>query len=536
VALVAVDDLGGEYHLPGAGISLEVPKSISEAFSCPERDQWKNAVKEEMDAIQEAGTLSEPVKAPEGIRITGLKFIFTKKVGEDGKVNRFKARLVYNHSNKEESTENNYSPVANRISLRLFLAAVVDCQWHLVQADVKTAFLNADNPGLEYVRLPREVVPQEERVRILKKALYGLQRAPKMWHLTFSAWAKEENFNQNQHDPCLFIHAEKQQMVIIYVDDMLMAAGTSELLADLCERLMSKFKSRILGEPVYFLGMNVDWDKQKKRIVLSQKTYVEAIVEKYGLQTMLPRSLPTAPGVVMEKNLGVELNEPFKYGSLVGALMFIAVSTRPDIAFVVSALARYVSKPCEAHWKMALGVVAYLKGTKGYGIILGGAEGGVFGYADSDWGNDVDDRMSVSGGIIFWGESILSWHSRKQKMISLSTAEAESHALVDVAKEIVYIQRLVEDVTMAVGLQTWGIPTIYSDNQPAMDAVINGKGRTKHYDMRIKYLALGISERTFQIVKVATVDNLADIFTKVLHGRRFKMLAGAMVNAMANSA
>jgi hypothetical protein len=405
----------------------------------------------------------------------------------------------------------------------------------MVQADVKTAFLNADNPGLEYVKLPKEVVPEKERVRVLKKALYGLQRAPKMWHLTFSAWAKEENFIQNQHDPCLFINADKRQMVVIYVDDMLMAAGTPELLTDLCERLMSKFKSRILGEPVYFLGMNVTWDKTKKRILLSQKTYVEAIVEKYQLQTMLPRTLPIAPGMVLQKEMGVEMTDSFKYGSLVGALMFIAVSTRPDIAFVVGALARYVSKPCETHWRMALEVMAYLKGTKEYGVILGGAGNSVVGYADSDWGTDVDDRMSVSGGIIFWGETILSWHSRKQKMISLSTAEAESHALVNVAKEIVYIQRLVEDVAMVVGLQTLTVPTIYSDNQPAMDAVINGKGRTKHYDLRIKYLAFGLSQGTFQIIKVATVDNLADIFTKVLRGRRFKMLASAMVDAMANS-
>jgi hypothetical protein len=94
----------------------------------------------------------------------------------------------------------------------------------------------------------------------------------------------------------------------------------------------------------------------------------------------------------------------------------------------------------------------------------------------------------------------------------------------------------VEDVTQAVGLQTCKTPTIYTDNQPALDAVINGKGRTKHYDLRIKYLAFGILQGTFQIVKVATVDNLADIFTKVLRGRRFKMLASAMMNAMANSA
>jgi hypothetical protein len=184
MAMVVVDGYGAEHHVPGHGINLEVPKSISGAFNGPEASQWKQAVKEEMDAIHEAKTLSGPVVLPEGARAVPLKFIFAKKLGADGKIERFKARLVFNHSSKDETGEDNYSPVVDRVSLRIFLAAVAEMGWELCQADVKTAFLNADNPGKEFVRLPVEVVGSEsERTRILLKALYGLQRAPNICNL-----------------------------------------------------------------------------------------------------------------------------------------------------------------------------------------------------------------------------------------------------------------------------------------------------------------------------------------------------------------
>jgi hypothetical protein len=154
VALIAVDDLGGEHHIPGMGIELGLPRSITAAFNGPEADKWREAVSEEMQSINEAETLSAPVDLPCGAKATNLKFIFVKKVGEDGAVNRYKARLVYDHRGKGNEEEDNYFPVANKVSLRIFLAAVAGNRWEMVQADIKTAFLNAENPGLEYVKLP----------------------------------------------------------------------------------------------------------------------------------------------------------------------------------------------------------------------------------------------------------------------------------------------------------------------------------------------------------------------------------------------
>jgi hypothetical protein len=408
----------------------------------------------------------------------------------------------------------------------------------MIQADVMTAFLNAENPGHEYVKLPKEVVMDErQRYRVLLKALYGLQRAPKMWHLTFTNWAIEAGFEQSQHDPCWFMHSRKQQMIIIYVDDMIMAASSKTLLDELVEMLTLKFKSRVLGEPSYFLGMNLCYDKVAGTVLMSQQTYVEAVVEKYQLQSVLPKSLPLAPGVMLVKDQGEIMQQPDLYGSLVGALLFVAVCTRPDVSFAVGLLSRFVSNPTMVHWKVAVNVLAYLKGTKGKGIVLGGREGNgkIVGYADSDWGTDTDDRISVSGGVVYWGSSILTWFSRKQSMISLSTAEAESHALVDVAKEIIHIQRLIQEVHNFLEIGDVQMPEICTDNQPAIDAVVNGKGRTKHYDLRIKYLAEGINREWFKIGWVSTEDNVADIFTKVLRTTRFRMFAAVLVSGESDS-
>jgi hypothetical protein len=535
LAMMVVDDLGGEIHVPGEGINLNTPKTISQAFSGVDADKWKQAVQEEMDSINEAQVLSDAVQLPHGEKATGLKFIFVKKVGEDGQINRYKARLVYNHYGKE-SNEDNYSPVANRVTLRIFLATTAGNKWKLKQADVKTAFLNAENPGKEFVRLPREIVDNEtDRIRQLNKALYGLQRAPKMWHKTFTDWVKQIGYKPSEHDSCWFIHKDKPQMILIYVDDMLLAAKDDVLLDEMYRSLNEKFKSRLIGVPTYFLGMNVYYDADKGLVQMSQKTYIEAIVEKFNFGELLPRTLPMGHGLILTPGIKNDESNIEKYGSLIGALLFLAVSTRPDIAFPVGVLSRFVSCSNQSHWDAAVDIIRYLKGTKTKGIILGKLwNKEVTGYADSDWASDVNDRISISGGMVFWGDSLISWFSRKQNMVCLSTAEAETHALVDLVKEITYVRRLIKDIANIFQDKELVTSICYSDNQPAIDAILGGKGRTKYYDLRIKYLAAQIGHNEIAIEKISTADNLADALTKPLRTTRFRMLMAAIISNSAN--
>jgi hypothetical protein len=191
----------------GKGVFSDAPKSLKEALSGPESHQWQRAVDEELQSMKQANVWGPEVTLPRGQAATPLCFLFTKKLGEDGAMQRYKARLIFCNRDKD-TNEGVYAPVVDKSSLRVFLTLVAAMGWILRQADVKTAFLNAPVEGTHYVKLPKDVVNSEaSRIRILNKALYGLKHAPKAWNTTFTKWAVSEgNFVQSDFEPCLFFH------------------------------------------------------------------------------------------------------------------------------------------------------------------------------------------------------------------------------------------------------------------------------------------------------------------------------------------
>jgi hypothetical protein len=283
VAMISTDNFGGEYHGRLGGVNMDIPKSIDMALSGTEAKSWKMAIEDELQSLEEAQVLSGPVRLPEGKRAIGLKFIFAKKMGMDGKIDRYKARMVVNSTKNDGlSDEMIYSPVVERSSLRVFLAAVATQKWILQQADIKTAFLHSVNPHLDYVRLPKQVVQHDnDRVRILLKALYGLRRASKAWSDTFNEWATSNGFCQSDTDPCIFYHSGLNVVMAVYVDDVLFAGEDQNSVDKSCELLQQKFESRVMGVPKYFLGMNVQYNRDDGIIKLSQTTYIETLIDKY---------------------------------------------------------------------------------------------------------------------------------------------------------------------------------------------------------------------------------------------------------------
>jgi hypothetical protein len=234
------------------------------------------------------------------------------------------------------------------------LTAVATSGWILWQADVKTAFLNSDNPKIDYVRLPKQVVRREEdRVRILQKALYGLKRASKVWNDTFTAWAIASGFTQSDSDPCIFYHKELGIIMAIYVDDLLFAGEQRSNVERVFDMMQKRFKSRLLGMPKLFLGMNISYDPMEHEIHLSQKTYIEALIAKYNMQHGHPRALPMMPGVVFTKDQA-ETGTAHPFSSLIGAILFLSGCTRPDITYPVNILAKFLAAPGDIHWRAAV--------------------------------------------------------------------------------------------------------------------------------------------------------------------------------------
>jgi hypothetical protein len=210
------------------------------------------------------------------------------------------------------------------------------------------------------------------------------------------------------------------------------------------------------------------------------------------------------------------------YGSLVGALLFVSVCTRPDISFAVGVLTRHLKEPRDSHWVAAVGVLDYLRGTKEFGILLGNNDmsSRLLAYSDSDWGADAVDRKSISGVIIMWGDSVLDWKSKKQNMVATSTTEAETHAALQAAYSVMSAKNLAMEFLQFFNFfqagTTMTVPLVLIDNQPTLDSIRIARGRTRHYDIKLKFLFSCEQENAMQFSKVHTQENLADILTKFL--------------------
>jgi hypothetical protein len=527
---VGVDDFGAEIF-GGEGIQQRVPKSVGEALRGDEREQWSKAIEEEVRSMEDAEVWGPPVEVQRGVKVTPLRFVFARKLGPDGEVERFKARLIFqNRDDGEEDNEDVYAPVVDKASLRMFLSQVAKHGWFLEQSDIKTAFLNAENVGEDYVRLPGCVVRDgESPVRKLQKALYGLRRAPKAWNTTFTAWALGHGFNQLKSEECIFVHTRLEAVLAVYVDDLLVAARVESGLREVQRLIEERFTVRHMGVPVYFLGMNVCYDREQRKIKLDQHTYVQALLDQYREHLKGPRTLPMGCGVQLNREQGEVNPTELPYSSLVGSLLYLAVCTRPEISFAVGTLSKFVAAPGEQHWSAAIDILGYLGATRMSGILLGevqsGVQKGVLAYTDSDWANDTDDRKSVSGGAVFLDGNLVAWFSRKQNVVCTSSAEAEIHAMMEVLNVVRGVGGLVDELDGIFVSRKKGIPIILTDNQPGIDAVRARKAKRKHYDVKVKHLADSIEKGEFKLQKVATAVNVADIFTKALRAVRFRSLA-----------
>jgi hypothetical protein len=311
----------------------------------------------------------------------------------------------------------------------------------------------------------------------------------------------------------VFLIKEEVSLLIVYVDDVIYASDKSESLKTFVDYMASEFEIRNLP-PTRFLGLNMERNQQDRQIFISQRYTVLSLLEKYGMADCTPVLTPADPNARLTTSMvptseGERLDmTKVPYKSAVGALLYLANATRPDITYAVGQVAKYCSNPQPAHWRAVKRIMAYLKGTCNLGIWLGGTNEGVVCYGDADFAGDLDNRKSTSGSICFFRGGPVSWASRQQNTTVLSTTQSEYQALADVCKDAVWLNRFnaelnpfkIKSSTQEIVLSS--VP-IYCDNESAIKLAKNPAfhRRTKHFDVK-----------------------LADIFTKPLPGPRFATL------------
>ena len=506
-----------------AALVYTEPQTYGEAISSTEGKEWKKAMEEEIEALRENKTW-ELCALPPGCKPVECKWVFRLKRNEAGEVVRFKARVVAKGYTQRQGIDYDeiFAPVTRFTTLRTLLSIAAVRNLEIVQIDIKTAFLNGELEEEVYMRQPEGYTEDAKLVCKLKKALYGLKQAPRVWYMCLSRYLKELNFNQSYGDPGLYIRHGKSGSVFIiaYVDDLLVFGEDVKQIEEILSNLERKFDQRNLGCARYFLGIQIKRDRARRTIHITQEHYTKELLEKYNMKEAYATKISIPPGHNLSKSMCPTSEEEERhmlsipYRSLVGGLMYLAVCTRPDIAYAVGVLSRFMTNPGMAHWKVAKGVLRYLKGSSTKGIVYG-TKRGIEAYCDADFAGDVDSRRSTTGWLLKMSGGTISWASRVQPTVALSTTEAEYMAAAEVTKEIIWLKKLLSDIETE---EHSAVINISCDNQSCIKLVRNPvlHQRSRHIDIRYHFIREKVQGGIISFIYCNSEDMVADILTKAV--------------------
>lgn len=492
----------------------EEPASYNEAKCVKE---WVTAMEEEMHALEKNETW-DVVPKPPGTQAVTCKWVYRIKRKADGSIDRYKARLVARGFSQKygEDYEETFSPVAKMTSIRTVLALAASSRWKLWQLDVKNAFLYGELDRPIYMEQPPgfEKKDGHQLVCRLKKALYGLKQAPRAWYGKIAEYLQFCGYTASESDSSLFIKKHQGQMVVVllYVDDIILTGSNYGEVTRLQDELSLRFEMKKLGELGTFLGLQIE--NLEEGLFVSQINYAKKLVDKFGMTDGKKSYTPLDVNPRLSRDEGTCLPDPRLYRALVGSLIYLTI-TRPDIAYAVGVVSRYMQEPRKPHLEEAKKILKYINTSLDVGLFYRkGAKFVLQGFADADFAGDRDDRRSTSGFVFLCGNTSISWSSRKQGSVSLSTTEAEYKASAHAAQECIWLRRLLEDLHVKFDQP---VP-IHGDNLSAIKLTSNPvfHARTKHIELEHHFIREKVLEGIIEMVAVRSEDNVADIFTKAL--------------------
>ncbi|KAM6597070.1 hypothetical protein CsatA_007594 [Cannabis sativa] len=408
-------------------------------------------------------------------------------------------------------------------SIRMLLAFACHKNFILYQMDVKSAFLNgyimeevyvSQPPGFQNHKYPNHVYK-------LKKALYGLKQAPRAWYERLSTFLISNGFSMGKADNTLFIKRKSKDIIIvqIYVDDIIFGATNDALCEEFSKCMHSEFEMSMMGELNFFLGLQIK--QQKDGIFIGQTKYIKDLLQKFDLANAKSMNTPMSTSIKMDKDESGKNVDITKYRGMIGSLLYLTAS-RPDILFSVGLCARYQSCPKESHLSAVKRIFRYLIGTMNLGLWYPkNSNFEIVSYSDADFAGCKTDRKSTSGTCHFLGNSLVSWFSKKQNSVALSTTEAEYIAAGSCCAQILWMKQTLKDFDI-----DFECTPIKCDNTSAINLSKNPilHSRAKHIDIRHHFLRDHIQRGDIMLDFVSTEFQLADIFTKPLSDERFSFI------------
>ena len=564
-------------HSCAARIMIPEPLSVKEAMASEHAAEWRAAMQEEIDTLTKFGCF-ERVSRSEAIKhgkLTRAKWVFKVKYESTGELQRFKCRLVAKGFTQVEGNDfyETFSPVFGYSSLRAIMADAAARDFQLNQWDLKSSFIQQDlDVDHMYMEVPDgfdKYLPNGQPAALhMLKSIYGLKQSSRLLHERMSKYLVKLGFRQLISDQCVFVKGEGDEQVIVctWVDDIIMSSARHNVKAreEFDRALRDEFVMSpwTTGECDWVLNMTVKRDYKEGILHLSQPLAIEKLAEKFkltGREGYAPH-VPMAPNLKLIKPADEDIvpYSTWDYRSAVGGLLYLSLTTRPDVAQAVGVLSRFMSYPGQEHVDAAKQVIRYLYGTKEYGIEYRRDKGNaphqdhaprltaythtrksdiaredspsdshlIGTYCDADYAGDAGTRKSTGGYGILMAGGLICWSSKLQPTVALSTAEAETMAGLEAVKQLMHLRLFLKEL----GNEQHGPSVVFEDNNAAI-SIAHGKEqskRSKHYQIKVHFLNEAYKSGIFAYEKVPTKEMLADAFTKSLPREDFSKYRGWM--------
>ncbi|CAI7923773.1 unnamed protein product [Closterium sp. NIES-53] len=503
--------------------NIPTPRSYAEAITGPYSSQWQAAMDAEMASWKSTGTYVDEVPPP-GANIVDGMWIFRVK-RPPGSPPAFKARYVARGFRQRQGVDyfQTLSPTLKMTTLQVLLYVAAQRDYELHSLDFSTAFLQGSLHEKICLRHPPGFSESflAGTQWSLQRPVYGLRQAPREWHDTLRTTLAALGFAPASADPSLFLRTDTSLLpfyVFVYIDDLIFATADTKALTLVKSELQKRHTCTDLGGLRSYLGLQITRDRARRTITLTLSHMVHQVLQRFGFQFSSPQPTPLSTSHSLSappSDKSVEPSGP--YPELVGCLMYLMTCTRPDLAYPLSLLARYVApgRHRKVHWDVAKRVLRYLCSTSGMGLVFGGRGPVVLtGHADASWVDDSATQRSSQGYTFSHGFGSVSWWSTRSSSVLSSSCEAEIYAGAMASQELRYLTYLLTDL----GERPRSPPVLYVDNK-AMIVLCQEhrlEHRTKHITLQY-FLARELQQRgQLRLAYVASRANTTDVFTKAL--------------------
>ena len=571
---------------------IDIPKTYRQAINGNQRKLWLTAIDKEKKSFIEKEVF-ELVTRPKNVNIVKSKWVFALKPNNGSSSLSspsryiYKARLVARGYTQLYGVDffDTFSPVMKLKSFRNVLALATILDYEIKHLDVPTAFLNAELKEDIFMEQPEGFSNGDKNyVWKLKKSLYGTKQAGLNWNINFDKTLRSTGLHRLKSDNCVYVKQSRTGnfiIVLIWVDDAIPCYHISDESEWLEIKLVleKKYNIKEITDDVHILGMRIIRDRQNRTLKLDQLDYIRKMLKEFNMNNSRPNQTPTSsyklskkdcPTNIVDNTQGVNNNNNNKnnsnnnnnnrvqeirfYQQLVGSLNYASICTRPDTTYAVHTVSLFMTNPGEKHLSACKTLLRYYQGTAELGLtynanysintnqqLLMPRNPSQFhfiidAYSDSDWAGDLDNRHSTTGYIIKLNGNTISWRTKKQNKVALSSCEAEYYAMASCIQELIWMRQFLHELLKYDPRYHKDCINInlYVDNQSAIQLSKNDMhhDRSKHIELRYHFIREEIKFNNIHVTYIDTANQLADILTKGLSKIIFNKLRERIMDAV----